>query len=73
MSENTNELNINDLAVMRSIIEISTKRGAFEAGELAPIGAVYTKLDTFLKAVEAQQKAAKESEEELNKDSSANE
>ena len=62
MTENTqaNELNIQDLALARAVIELATERGTFKANEMANVGALYNKLDAFLKEVEAQAKAAKE-------------
>ena len=65
MTENTqsNELNIQDLALARAVIELATERGTFKANEMANVGALYNKLDAFLKEVEAQAKAAKEGAE----------
>jgi hypothetical protein len=64
MTENTqtnqNELNIQDLALARAVIELATERGTFKANEIASVGALYNKLDAFLKEVEAQAKAAQE-------------
>jgi hypothetical protein len=63
MSEQTanpNELTITDLALARAVIETATERGTFKANEIANVGALYNKLDAFLKEVEAQAKAAKE-------------
>ncbi len=62
MTENTqaNELNIQDLALARAVIELATERGTFKANEMANVGALYNKLDAFLKEVEAQAKAAQE-------------
>jgi len=61
MTEQTsNELNIQDLALARAIIETATERGTFKAQELASVGALFNKLDSFLKEVEAQAKAAQE-------------
>lgn len=54
------ELTIQDLAMARAIIEMATERGAFKAAELSNVGALYNKLDSFLKQVEAQAKAAQE-------------
>ena len=55
-----NELNIQDLALARAVIELSTERGTFKANELANVGALYNKLDGFLKQIEEQAKQAKE-------------
>lgn len=48
---NPNELTLVDLQNIRTIIDVSSRRGAFAAGEMAAIGAVYNKLDAFLNAV----------------------
>lgn len=45
------DLNITDLAAVRSIIEVATQRGAFKAPELESVGKIYNKLSTFLDAV----------------------
>ncbi len=45
------DLNITDLAAVRSIIEVATQRGAFKAAELESVGKIYNKLSTFLDAV----------------------
>lgn len=61
--ENTNQnsqITVTDLDSIRSIIDIAAQRGAFKAGELAQVGAVYDKLTAFLDAVVAQAKAAEE-------------
>ena len=55
-----NELNIQDLTLARAVIDISTARGTFKANELANVGALYNKLDGFLKQIEEQAKQAKE-------------
>ena len=55
---NPNDLNIQDLATMKGIIEIASERSAFKPSEMAAVGIVYNKLDLFLKAVEEQQKQA---------------
>tara|TARA_R110002020_G_scaffold426067_1_gene635471 strand:- start:88 stop:366 length:279 start_codon:yes stop_codon:yes gene_type:complete len=54
-------LTVADLRNVRTIIDISSSRGAFRGAELKSIGEVYDKLDTFLKAIDAkaeEQKAA---------------
>jgi hypothetical protein len=55
---NPMDLNIQDLAVMKGIIDIASERGSFKPGEMAAVGTVYNKLEAFLKNVEEQQKAA---------------
>ena len=56
---NSMDLTIQDLAIMKQIIDIASERSAFKPAEMAAVGTVYTKLDHFLKTVEEQQKAAK--------------
>ena len=60
---NPNDLNIQDLATMKGIIDIASERNAFKPNEMAAVGIVYNKLDLFLKNVEAQQKAAQEAQQ----------
>jgi hypothetical protein len=62
-AQTSNELNIQDLAVMRGIIELATERGTFKAPEMAAVGTLFNKLDAFLKQVEEQAKAAQEGAE----------
>lgn len=45
------ELTIVDLQNIKSIIEVSSRRGAFNAGEMEAIGGTYNKLARFLDAV----------------------
>jgi hypothetical protein len=45
------ELTVTDLQNIRAIIDIAATRGAFKAAEMAAVGAVFNKLDTFLSAV----------------------
>lgn len=47
------ELNINDLAALRSIIDVASSRGAFKAAEMEAVGKVFNKLNTFLETVTA--------------------
>jgi hypothetical protein len=51
------ELTIVDLQNIRSIIEVSSRRGAFAAGELEAVGSTFNKLAKFLDAVAPQQPA----------------
>jgi hypothetical protein len=59
-TQNPQDLNIQDLATMKAIIDLASERNAFKPSEMAAVGIVYNKLDLFLKAVEEQAKAAKE-------------
>lgn len=45
------DLNVNDLAALRSIIDVATQRGAFKAAELEAVGKAYNKLNSFLESV----------------------
>ena len=45
------ELNLSDLASLRSILEVASSRGAFKAAELEAVGKAYNKLNTFLESV----------------------
>jgi hypothetical protein len=50
------ELTLNDLAVLRQIIEVASQRGAFKAAELESVGKAFNKLSAFLESVAASQK-----------------
>ena len=43
---------------LKQIIDVASSRGAFKPNEMTVVGTVYTKLETFLNAVAAQQKPA---------------
>jgi len=49
------ELTVQDLAAIKQIIDVASSRGAFKPNEMMTIGQVYTKLETFLNAVQPQQ------------------
>jgi hypothetical protein len=58
--EQTNEekaaapgLSIGDLANLRQIIDVATKRGAFQANELEVVGNTYNRLNAFLGTIAA--------------------
>ena len=44
------ELNLNDRAAMKSIIDVASQRGAFKPNEMVPVGTIYGKLEAFLAA-----------------------
>ena len=62
--ENTNQtppsLTLNDLAVLRNVIEVAISRGTFKADEITVVGQTYDKLKAWLDSVAAQQAAAAE-------------
>ena len=45
------ELTIVDLQNIRSVIDVASRRGAFGAAEMAAVGGVFNKLDTFLASI----------------------
>jgi hypothetical protein len=51
------DLNVNDLAALRNIVDVASQRGAFKASELEMVGKVYNKLNSFLEAVSKKQEA----------------
>lgn len=61
--EQSPDLTINDLTAMKSIIDVASERGAFKPNEMTTVGMVYTKLETFLKAVADQQQAQAEAQQ----------
>lgn len=52
---NAVELTVQDLQSVKTIIDVASQRGAFKPNEMMSVGQVYTKLETFLNAVAAQQ------------------
>lgn len=48
------DLNVQDLNVLRSIIDLAATRGAFKPAEMAAVGQVYNKLNAFLESVSKQ-------------------
>lgn len=56
------QLNVADLQAMAQIIDLASRRGAFQANELAQVGGVYNKLSTFLDFIAAAQQEEKPAE-----------
>mgnify|MGYP002793840298 CR=1 FL=1 len=52
------QLTIADLQAIAGVIDGAVRRGAFGAGEVGEVSAIYAKLANFLKIVAEQQKAA---------------
>jgi hypothetical protein len=53
-------VSVNDLVNIYNIIDLASKRGAFQANELASVGAVANKVKEFVDHVQAAQSAAAE-------------
>ena len=51
------ELTVQDLGVLKTIIEVAQSRGAFKANELEAVGKTYSKLESFLASIQNQQVA----------------
>ena len=51
---------VNDLVNIQNIIDLASKRGAFQANELSSVGAVANKVKEFVDHVQAAQTAAAE-------------
>jgi hypothetical protein len=52
-SEST-QLTLNELATMKTIIDIASARGAFKPNEMVAVGQTYSKLTAFLDSVKQQ-------------------
>ena len=59
---------VNDLVNIYNIIDLASKRGAFQANELSSVGAVANKVKEFVDHVQAAQQAAAEAEGGANAD-----
>ena len=62
------EINMQDLAVMRQIIDASTQAGVFKAADMSLVGSLYDKLSTVVNIFVEQQKANQEAEETTSED-----
>lgn len=54
---------VNDLANVYAVIDLASKRGAFQAGELSAVGSVANKIKAFIDHVQAQTAEAEEGAE----------
>jgi hypothetical protein len=57
------ELTIQDLGVIRSIIDVASQRGAFKANELEAVGKTFNKLENFLNTVQKKSEEAQKAQE----------
>lgn len=55
--QETNDLTINDLNALKTIIDIASSRGAFKPNEMVAVGQTYTKLASFLEEIAKQAEA----------------
>lgn len=56
------QLTISDLQILSRIVDLASRRGAFQAAELSQVGEAYNKLSGFLAYVESVQTKEKEAE-----------
>ena len=49
------DLTVQDLTAIKQIIDVASGRGAFKPNEMVSVGTIYSKLELFLNAVQAQQ------------------
>ena len=52
------DLSVNDLNMLRQVIDVASQRGAFRPNEMVNVGTIYNKLDAFLNHVTAGSKEA---------------
>lgn len=48
-------ISLNDLGLLLNIVDLASKRGAFQGAELSQVGAIFDKLNAFLTFVAEQQ------------------
>lgn len=58
------QLTIADLQLLSRIVDLASRRGAFQAGELSQVGDAFNKLTGFLAYVESVQKKDEEAKAE---------
>ena len=66
MSDQSQELNVTDLAVLKNVIDLACERGAFRGSELKAVGEVYDKLSAFLAWVVEQAESQNKSQGDTN-------
>lgn len=57
------QLTIADLQLLGRIVDLASRRGAFQAGELSQVGDAFNKLSSFLAYVDSQSKEAAAAEQ----------
>jgi hypothetical protein len=60
--QQTPQITINDLAVVKNLISVACERGAFRANEMTTVGEIYDKLTGFLEHIVAAAESAQQGE-----------
>ncbi len=60
--DNQTQITVVDLDLLRNIVDLACRRGAFNGAEVKQVGEVYEKLSNFLQAVVEQAKAQEEAQ-----------
>jgi len=60
--DNPTQITVVDLDLLRNIVDLACRRGAFNGAEVKQVGEVYEKLSNFLQAVVEQAKAQEEAQ-----------
>ena len=60
--DDNKQISINDLVVVKDLIDVACSRGAFQAAEMQTIGEVYNKITAFIDAVVAAAQANAEAD-----------
>jgi hypothetical protein len=58
-----NQITVNDIVQFKNIIEICSKRGAFQASEMEVVGGLYNRVKSFTDEVEAKAREQKSENE----------
>jgi len=64
-------ISLTDLQLLLNIVDLASKRGAFQGNELSQVGAIFDKLNSFLSYVADQQAANAEEEAEASEEESS--
>ena len=64
--DNQTQITVVDLDLLRNIVDLACRRGAFNGAEVKQVGEVYEKLSNFLQAVVEQAKAQEEAQGQTN-------
>ena len=57
------ELTIKDIAAVKDIIELASRRGAFQADELTSVGTTYDRIVQFINHIVARAQAAEQAQQ----------